>query len=177
LYASYPSPPQAIDYIRNPGPIKRIYRAEHPPIATSEININVNLNAVDTIPLNNLFDPNDPNSFNFQTDFVIYDSLGANHIASLYYVKSPSANEWNVYSYVDGSSLSNHPGELAFTTNGQIRSVTNMNALIFCPNSGATSPQIFMVKFDDSTQYASKSRLRSFEQNGSPNDPNYARRN
>ena len=169
ISASYANvqPANALDYLRNPSSVKRIHRIEHPPVATSEMKINLNVNAVATIP-DNAFNPNDPETFNWQFDFMIYDSLGAYHIVSLYYVKE-FTNNWAVYPYVDGVYIAK--GEMIFNSNGIINSVKGLSNLVFSPATGATSPQVFAIKFDDSTQYVSRYRVRSFEQNGSPNTP------
>lgn len=170
LFASNHTPPQALDYLRHPTQVKRIYRTEHPPVATSEANININLNALASIPASAFFDPNDSSSYNYQTDLVIYDSLGANHIFSLYYVKV-AVNSWDLYPYVDGIYTGGFPGSLTFTSNGEAYPATGMNGLMFYPATGATSPQVFAVLFNSSTQYANKYWVRSLTQNGSTTNP------
>ena len=35
---------------------------------------------------------------------TVYDSLGAAHTASMYFVKTANANEWQTQLYVDGNS-------------------------------------------------------------------------
>ena len=50
------------------------------------------------------FDPTDPNTFNQATSLTLYDSLGAAHTGTLYFVKTANANEWNARLYIDGNA-------------------------------------------------------------------------
>ncbi len=95
------------------------------PVATSEVEINVNLDAdvtpigIDTTTAAGLadnqgttgtaFDPTDPNTYNHVTANTVYDSLGAPHTATFYYRKvdditTPGTvtNAWQVFTYIDG---------------------------------------------------------------------------
>lgn len=61
----------------------------------------------------------DPDMFNASTSVTIYDSLGNSHIQSVYFAKTAVANEWNVYTLLDGVSETG-PTALTFDTAGQI---------------------------------------------------------
>jgi flagellar hook protein FlgE len=78
---------------------------EAPPNATTRIETGVNLPANASQPANAPFDPSDPLSYNHTTSLTVFDSLGASHIATLYYVKTATENEWEVYAYVDGNAV------------------------------------------------------------------------
>jgi flagellar hook protein FlgE len=58
------------------------------PTQTENIDLTVNLDSSDDVldPLD--FDPLDTDTYNFSTSTIIYDSLGNNRIASVYYVKT-----------------------------------------------------------------------------------------
>ena len=53
----------------------------------------------------NTFDPADENTFNNVTSATIYDSLGAPHVLTSYFVKGAAPNQWTVYVQVDGADV------------------------------------------------------------------------
>ncbi len=65
------------------------------PNATQNVNVLLNLPANATAPTTTTFDPTDTTSFNKATSLTVYDSLGAAHTASLYFVKGAADNTWN----------------------------------------------------------------------------------
>jgi len=60
----------------------------------------------------------DPDMFNASTSVTIYDSLGNSHVQSMYFAKSDQ-NTWDVYTLIDGVSVSG-PDEVLFDTSGKI---------------------------------------------------------
>lgn len=76
-----------------------------PPLATTTIDAGLNLNAEETPTDTTPFDPNDPNTYNSSTSMIVYDSLGAQHTATMYYEKTSTANVWNNYMFVDGINI------------------------------------------------------------------------
>jgi flagellar hook protein FlgE len=85
------------------------------PNATSNVNVLLNLPANATAPATGTFDPTDTTSFNNATSLTIYDSLGAAHTASMYYVKTANPNEWQQHLYVDGTEVTGPGGVTAQT--------------------------------------------------------------
>ena len=61
----------------------------------------------------------DPDMYNASTSLTIYDSLGNAHVQSMYFVKADGDNEWDVYTLIDGVSVSG-PDTVPFTSSGQI---------------------------------------------------------
>ena len=61
----------------------------------------------------------DPDMFNASTSVTIYDSLGNSHVQSMYFVKGEDQNQWNVYTLIDGVSVSG-PDAVQFDTSGKI---------------------------------------------------------
>ena len=49
----------------------------------------------------------DPSSYNSATSITTYDSEGAPHSLTTYYVKTATPNEWDVYLLADGTSMGN----------------------------------------------------------------------
>jgi flagellar hook protein FlgE len=116
------------------------------------------------------FDPNDSSTYNFPSTATVYDSLGTSNTASIYYVKTSTANTWNVYVTVNGTTINgSSPGTLSFNTDGTLSSSTGLSALQFAPTSGATSPQTFSVSLNSTniTQYAQPDTVGKFTQDGS----------
>jgi flagellar hook protein FlgE len=74
------------------------------PNATENINMKLNINGAASIPPN-AFDPEDPLSYNNTTSITTYDTQGNAHIASTYYVKTPVANVWDAYLFLDGYGI------------------------------------------------------------------------
>ncbi len=81
------------------------------PLATTEIDIGVNLNANVTAldPAN--FDPSASNTYTNSTSTTVYDSLGQSHVLTYYFVKdvpgsatnlANDPNQWQVFTYLDG---------------------------------------------------------------------------
>jgi flagellar hook protein FlgE len=116
------------------------------PAATERVTASLNLSSAQptpTIPwINGPVDPTDaaynpltdPNlesnlstdMYNHATSTTVYDSLGTAHRATLYYVNTATAGEWNAYAYIDGTLASfdpatpQHYASLTFDANGNL---------------------------------------------------------
>lgn len=84
-----------------PVPIQ-INAADIKPVATTRVDTQMNLNSDDKVPVTMPFDANDPTSYNKQVPVDVYDTLGNAHVMSLFYVKSATAGQWDVYMASDG---------------------------------------------------------------------------
>jgi flagellar hook protein FlgE len=84
-----------------PVPIQ-VDAADLKPVATSQVDTQMNLNSGDKVPVTVPFDANDPSSYNKQVPVDVYDSLGNAHVLSLFYVKSATDGQWDVYMGSDG---------------------------------------------------------------------------
>ncbi|WP_312654936.1 flagellar basal body FlgE domain-containing protein, partial [Escherichia coli] len=65
--------------------------APNPPLATTSIGAGINLPANAKAPATATFSPTDSTSYNQTTSVTVYDSLGAAHSASLYFVAGATA--------------------------------------------------------------------------------------
>ncbi len=81
------------------------------PVATENINMKLNINGAASPPTTTVFDPTNPLSYNNTTSITTYDVQGNAHIASTYYVKTPVANVWDAYLFLD---------DFGITTGGQV---------------------------------------------------------
>lgn len=77
------------------------------PIATTAVDMTMNLNSNGTTAVAATFDPNDTDTFDASSSVTIYDSLGQEHILTTYYVKdetsaiaAPPVNRYNVFATV-----------------------------------------------------------------------------
>ena len=73
-----------------PAPLQ-INATDLKPNPTLNAVVGANLDSRATVPTTSLFSPLDPTSYNSSTSLTIYDSLGANHVGSLYFQRQPVA--------------------------------------------------------------------------------------
>src|SRR5471030_1401547 len=82
-----------------------INQSDIPPVATTTLALQENLNSAKSTPTVSPFNPSDSNSYTFAGSATqVYDSLGNAHQMQEYYVKTAS-NSWDVYTTVDGNEL------------------------------------------------------------------------
>jgi flagellar hook protein FlgE len=111
---------------------------ESAPQATSTANVTATLPANATTPTTTTFNPADPTSYNNTTSLTVYDSLGAAHTASLYFIKGAAANDWSVQTYVDGTAVGT-PQDLQYSNTGVLTSPANGEITLpaYTPTTGA----------------------------------------
>ena len=89
------------------------------PKATSTTTITGNLDARATVPATAVFSETDPTSYNSTTSLAVFDSKGNSHTLDLYFIKTATANQWDVKTYLDGSATTAGAiTALPFTTAG-----------------------------------------------------------
>jgi flagellar hook protein FlgE len=136
------------------------------PQATSTAAITANLPANASAPLDATFDPGDSQSYNNTTSLTVYDSLGAAHTASMYFIKGATANDWTVQTYVDGNAVGT-PQALDYSTSGAL--TTPANGLVTLPAyTPATGAADLNMTFDFSAtqQTGSTFGVTAVQQNG-----------
>ena len=105
-------------------------------VVTTNLGMNLNLDARQTVPTTATFSPNDPTSYNESTSATVYDSLGVSHTLGMYFVKT-GTNAWNLYTNVDGGTTQGTnlfgPAGLAFNSSGVL--TTSPSG----PNTGLSS--------------------------------------
>lgn len=75
------------------------------PNATQNVGMKLNINGAANVPSASVFDPTNPLSYNNTTSITTYDTQGNAHIASTYYVKTPVANAWDAYLFIDNFGI------------------------------------------------------------------------
>jgi len=96
----------------------------------------------------------------------VYDSLGVSHTQTSYFVKTATANEWQVYNYVDGQAVGT-PTTLTFNDAGALTTPANGQIVMdpFTPTTGAGTLAM-TLDVTGSTQYGEKFALRNTQQDG-----------
>jgi len=139
------------------------------PRATTAIELAVNLDANATAPTV-AFDPTNPATYNHVTSMTIYDSLGNAHTLSLYFRKTTTANQWQVYQQFDNATTSpygisgSNPTTLDFNTSGAITTAMPLTGYGASPSGAAALS--FSLNLTGSTQYGSSFGIYSVSQDG-----------
>lgn len=133
------------------------------PQATSTATVEANLNAAATVPAA-AFNTTDPTTYNFSNGMSVYDSLGAQHQLRLYYVKSATANTWNLHSQIDGGATTAQT-DLVFNSSGVLTG-GGAQAFSLPIAGGAATPLAVAMNFSAITQFGSASNLTNQTQDG-----------
>lgn len=112
------------------------------------------------------FDVNNPLSYTSSTSATVYDSLGNPHTLGIYFVKSATPNQYNVYTNLDGGSPSSAT-TVNFTSTG-VPAVSSAFTIpqSFVINTGGTSTLDFKLDLTSTTQYGSTFAVNSLTQDG-----------
>lgn len=121
------------------------------PSATTLTELEVNLDSRLTPPPTAPFSATDTSSFSYSTSMDVHDSLGNTHIMSMYFVKSATPNEWQMYTSLDGGAVG-AAQTVTFDSSGKLTS-GSVIAQSFAVTTGATSPLAFDLDLANSTQY------------------------
>lgn len=162
------------------------------PKATTTSEIGFNLDSRKGVPANTPFDPTDPLSYTSSTTQTVYDSLGNAHNFQMYFVKSATANQWSMYTQLDGdaSTLNDpvyndgaiHPPEtvarptatgpitLNFNSSGALTTATPLTlwpaaGYPLATTTGAAN-LTFTVDLQGSTQYGQDFGVNALNQDG-----------
>jgi len=136
------------------------------PAATSQVIIASNLPANAAAPTITPFDPNDTASFNHSTSVTVYDSLGVAHVHTLYYVKTATANQWELHNFINGVAVG--PAQtLQYDAQGALTApATGLLTLpAHTPATGA-APITLSLDLRNSTQYGERFAINDLRQNG-----------
>ena len=139
---------------------------DSPPQATTKAEFGVNLPANAAVPPVAVFDPTNASSYNHSTAVTIYDSLGATHTATAYFVKTATPNQWQSRYYIDGTAVGgantmtySNLGVLTVPVGGTIALPA------YTPATGA-APITLTTDVLSSTQYGSTFGVNQLNQDG-----------
>ncbi len=158
----------------------QISLTEGAPNATSNVDMAINLNAGDTSAgTTAAFDPAVPSTYDYSTSYTTYDSLGAQHTATMYFLKDNVAtNTWHTWLYADdgtGSTNVTQGGGTAFSTltfgtDGSLATVNGGAATTLAYDNLAmtngAAPLAMTLDFSDLTQFGGDYSVNSLSQNG-----------
>src|ERR1700689_872464 len=144
----------------------QISTADSAPVATTTVNMTLDLPANAAVPVDAAFNPTDVNSYNNSTAATVYDSLGAAHTATVYFAKTATANQWNAYLTVDGQAVG-AAQPLTFSPSGAMTTPANGDISFgpYTPTTGA-GPLAMNFNFSKTTQYGHAFAVSSIQQDG-----------
>ena len=139
---------------------------ESAPLATTTAQVSANLPADASAPADAAFSTTDPNSYTNTTSLTVYDSLGAAHTASLYFIKGATANDWTVQLAVDGNAVGT-PQTLDYSSSGALTTPANGQITFpgYTPATGAAQMNM-TFDFSNTTQYGGSFGVTAVQQNG-----------
>ncbi len=124
-----------------------------PAKATTNANMQINLNSMDNTPVESPFDASKMDSYNKKTSITVFDSQGNAHDMNLFFVKGKEANTWEVWSL--DSSVPGSTAALAttikFDNNGNLVEGGVAPAITSGTIVGA-DPVVFELDFRNSMQ-------------------------
>lgn len=138
----------------------------NPPAATTRADFGINLPADAAVPANPVFDPADPSSFNHTTSVTVYDSLGAAHTATVYFIKDAAPNTWNTQIEIEGNPVAG-AAQIIFNPDGTLLSPPGglMPLAAYNPGTGAADINMSLA-FDNATQFGDNFGVNSLFQDG-----------
>ncbi|MFV2056293.1 MAG: flagellar hook protein FlgE [Thiohalomonadales bacterium] len=147
-----------------------------PPSATSQITAGLNLDAAAKPPLTTPFSQTDSTSYTSTTSVIVYDSLGANHTASLYYTKTANPNEWETRMFVDNFEVddtsNNSPSLITFGADGTLATPAS-GAIPYTPITSADlglstsiAPLDINMSYTSTTQFGNAFSVNQLAQDG-----------
>jgi len=138
----------------------------NPPQATTRASLGLNLPADAPVPVNPAFDPADPSSFNHTTSVTIYDSLGAAHTATTYFIKDAAVNAWNLEIEIDGTPVGGTQ-PISFASDGSLATPPGglLSLPAYTPTTGAADITMSM-DLSAATQFGSAFGVNSLSQDG-----------
>lgn len=144
----------------------RLVTNESPPAATTQAELVLNLPSNATAPANPAFDPADLNSYNHATSITTYDSLGAAHTATLYFVKGAAANEWTTHLYIDGAAVGG-PQTLTYSDSGELLTPAPPQITFGThPTNTGAQPMTIAFDFSNTNQYGDTFNVNAVTQDG-----------
>ncbi len=144
----------------------QLVTSESAPAPTTQAEVVLNLPGNAAEPAVGAFSETDPNSYNHATSLTTYDSLGAAHTATLYFVKTDQPNQWTTRLFVDGAAVGTEQtleysptGALTAPAGGQIPFGAH-------PTSTGAEDMNMTFDFSRSTQYGNNFNVNAVTQDG-----------
>lgn len=142
----------------------RITTETAPPVASTQVDMNINLPGQAQPPPVPVFDPADPRSYNHSTSTVLFDSLGVSHTATYYFARTGAG--WDVHMTFDGATVGTGQ-PFTFNSTGSI--ATPANGLVAFPTiaqSNGSNPMTVNLNLAGTTQYGADFTVNSINPDG-----------
>ncbi len=138
----------------------------NPPAASTRASFGINPPADAPPPANPTFDPTDPSSFNHTTSVTVYDSLGAAHTATVYFIKDAAPNTWNTQVQINGTDVGGVT-PIVFDQSGALQSPAGglLPLPAYTPGTGAADITL-SLDFGSATQFGGNFGVNSLSQDG-----------
>ncbi len=137
-----------------------------PPRATTAADMGLNLPADAAVPINPVFDAADPSTFNHTASVSIYDSLGAAHTATFYFIKDPAVNTWTTRVQIAGNDVGG-PTPIVFSSDGTLSTPVGGQLPLPAYNPGTGAQDINLtLNFLNTTQFGDAFGVNSLSQDG-----------
>lgn len=113
------------------------------------------------------FSLTDASTYNNSTSVNIFDSLGTSHLATMYFRKTGTPNNWQAYTTIDGTLVSG-PDAVVFNNTGAIITPASPAQIVlptYTP-SGGGAPLNIVLDVGSLTQYGSPFSVNAMTQDG-----------
>jgi len=156
------------DNLNGSSPVEiQIDTSDLQPVASQKITGTLNLNS-SSANINQTVTPfssTDPTSYTNSTAITVYDNLGNSHNVQNYYVKT-AANNWRVYTTVDGTDVTPATTPtMVFNAGGYDAANSSVTPVSFTPTTGGATMNI-SFDYSSSTQYGSSFSVNKLSQDG-----------
>ncbi len=144
----------------------RLATTDSPPAASTMAEFGINLPANAQPPAVGVFDPNNGSSFNHSTAITVFDSLGATHTATVYFVKTATPNTWDSYFYIDGTAVGG-ANQLQYSNFGVLTTPATGTLTLppYTPATGAADINL-TLNYAQSTQFGGEFGVNLRNQDG-----------
>jgi flagellar hook protein FlgE len=143
----------------------RLATSDSSPQASTSAEFGINLPANASPPPVALFNPNNASTFNHSTAVTIYDSLGATHTASAYFVKTATPNQWESRFYIDGNAVGG-ANTMVYSNAGVLTTPATGSVTLPAFTPAGAAPITLSADFHQSTQYGGTFGVNLLNQNG-----------
>jgi flagellar hook protein FlgE len=136
-----------------------------PPIATTGVDMAINLPSGTQPPFASPFDPNDPATYNQSTSTVAYDSKGVAHSTRYYFSKTAAG--WDAHITIDGNFYDPTAQSFTFDASGKLATPANgiLTFAAYTPVNGAL-PFTANPNLLKATEYGSEFVVNSIRPDG-----------
>ena len=152
------------------------------PVSTTKVDLGVNLDATQpAITTPPAFDPTNSATYTSQTSVSIYDSLGASHTLTTYFVAGaatagpPVTRNWTAYHYITDDpanpvqiDVGGTPATMTFDSTGKLTVPANgqVSLVAWSPPNSSAGPITASMDYTGSTQLSSAFSVNALKQDG-----------